>query len=153
MLNIFKCFLPDATQINHATQISLHVSISSIFSFFFFSFFSIFYSRYDQSIPSVNELSFCSGEKMWWKNLQLLISYNNENQTVKIRSRKQRVQHTLKTKKVLYIITNVHAQTLLMTYRASIRCTQVAILALSSFSKHSYRTVQLQWLFAPSVSQ
>ena len=48
-------------------------------------------------------------------------------------------------------ITNVHAQTLLMTCRAGIRCTQEAILALSSFLKSLDRTVELQWLFSPSL--
>ena len=50
-------------------------------------------------------------------------------------------------------ITNVHAQTLLVACRASIRCTKEVILALSSFLKNSDRTVESQWRFSPSVSQ
>ena len=87
------------------------------------------------------------------KIVQHVISYNNENENVKIQNRIERVQHKLNTKTILYRITNVHAQSLSLTCRAGIRCTQEIILALNSFLKRSDQTVQLQWLFSPSVSQ
>ena len=58
------------------------------------------------------------------KIVQHVISYNNENENVKIQNRIERVQHKLNTKTILYRITNVHAQSLSLTCRAGIRCTQ-----------------------------